>query len=124
MELPRRNRRNGPARPARGLFEDGPYEDGPYEDGPYEDGPYGDENHDGEPYQDYEYTGHQRHQPYKQSLFADQNYPGDGYEDPRYLDWDYRGYEERATGTGVGTAAVRAGSSWSSGLCSRWPARS
>ncbi|MFI5063159.1 MAG: class F sortase [Streptosporangiales bacterium] len=80
MELPRRDRRNGPARPVQGLFEDEPYED---------------ENHDGEPYHDYEYQGYQQQPPYTQSLFADQNYPDEGYEDPRYQDRDYRGYEER-----------------------------
>jgi sortase (surface protein transpeptidase) len=37
MELPRRHRRNGPARPASGLFEDELYEDDSCDDEPYQE---------------------------------------------------------------------------------------
>lgn len=64
MELPRRNRRSGPARPAQGLFEDELYQDD-YPDELYQS-PYHDD-------QGYEDQGYQ-----------DQGYPDQGYQDQGY----------------------------------------
>jgi sortase (surface protein transpeptidase) len=99
MELPRRNRRSGPARPVQGLFEDELYQDDSYPDDSYPDELYQ------SPYEDqgYQDRGYQRRG--QQGLFSEQE-----YEEPRYggrrgrrrdetqrIDpRDYAGYEDYA----------------------------
>lgn len=88
MELPRRNRRNGPARPAQGLFEDELYQDDYpdelYQSPYYDDQGYGDHGYDDRGYQDYGYQdqgyqdqGYARRGP--QGLFSEPE-----YDEPRY----------------------------------------
>jgi sortase (surface protein transpeptidase) len=100
MELPRGNRRRGPARPAHGLFEDEPDQPEPYQDEPYQDGdsyypdePYQEQYYDDRGYPDREY----RHRGRQQGLLS-----GPDYEEPRYGrrcaarhydDPEYQGYE-------------------------------
>jgi sortase (surface protein transpeptidase) len=90
MELPRRTRRSGPARPVRGLFEDEPCQD---EDSYYPDEPYQEQYYDDRGYPDREYRRRGR-QP---GLFSEPD-----YEEPRngrrpaarhYDDPEYQGYE-------------------------------
>jgi sortase (surface protein transpeptidase) len=73
MELPRRNRRNGPARPVSGLFEDELYQDDSYQDDSYPDELYQ------SPYEDqgYQDRGYQRRG--QQRLFSEPE-----YDEPRY----------------------------------------
>ena len=99
MELPRRNRRSGQARPVQGLFEDELYQDDSYPDDSYPDELYQ------SPYEDqgYQDQGYQRRG--HQGLFSEPE-----YEEPRYGDRrrrrrdetqridprDYAGYEDYA----------------------------
>jgi sortase (surface protein transpeptidase) len=105
MELPRRNRRNGPARPAQGLFEDELYQDD-YPDELYQSPYYEDQGYEDQGYQDHGYQdqGYPRRGP--QGLFSEPEY-GE-YEEPRYASRrqrrryetqrpdpvDYAGYED------------------------------
>ena len=112
MELPRRNRRSGPARPVRGLFEDELYQDDSYPDddypaelyqSPYEDQGYQDQGYQDQGYQD---QGYRRRG--QQGLFSEPDYGEPDYEEPRYDDRrrrrrdetqllgrrDYAGYED------------------------------
>jgi sortase (surface protein transpeptidase) len=111
MELPRRNRRSGPARPVQGLFEDELYQDDSYQDdsypaelyqSPYEDQGYQDQDYRDQGYRD---QGYQRRG--RPGLFSE---PDD--EEPRYDDRrrprrnetqllgprDYAGYEDSGYG--------------------------
>lgn len=105
MELPRRNRRNGQARPVPGLFEDELYQDDSYQDHSYPDDSYPDELYQSPYYEDqgYQDRGYQRRG--QQGLFSEPE-----YEEPRYDDRrrrrrdetqridprDYTGYEDYA----------------------------
>jgi sortase (surface protein transpeptidase) len=96
MELPRRNRRSGPARPVQGLFQDELYQDDSYADDPdqeryYEDQYYEDRGYP-DPDQGYRPRGHQP------GLLSEPGYEEPGYDDRRYGrhydDPEYRGYEK------------------------------
>ena len=78
MELPRRNRRSGPARPVQGLFQDELYQDD-YPDELYQSPYYDDQGYEDQGYQDqgYQDQGYQRRTP--QGLFSEPD-----YEEPRY----------------------------------------
>jgi sortase (surface protein transpeptidase) len=113
MELPRRNRRSGPARPARGLFEDELYQDDSYQDDSYQNDSYPDDSYPDDSYPDELYQS-----PYEDQGYQDQGYQRRGrpqglfsepdYEEPRYGDRrqrrrfatqridtrDYAGYED------------------------------
>ena len=95
MGLSRRNRRTGPARPARGLFEDELYQDDSYPDELYQSPYYEDHGYQDQGYQDQDYP--RRGQ--QQGLLREP-----AYEEPRYYDRryqtqridsrDYGGYED------------------------------
>ena len=78
MELPRRNRRSGPARPVQGLFQDELYQDD-YPDELYQSPYYDDQGYEDPGYQDqgYQDQGYQPRAP--QGLFSEPD-----YEEPRY----------------------------------------
>ncbi len=59
MELPRRHRRSGPARPVQGLFQDELYQDDSYADDPYPDQFYADQYGGDRYYDDPEYRGYE-----------------------------------------------------------------
>ena len=102
MELPRRNRRSGQARPVQGLFEDELYQDDSYQDDSYPaelyQSPYEDQGYQDQGYRD---QGYQRRG--RPGLFSEPD-----YEEPRYDDRrrprrnetqllgprDYAGYED------------------------------
>ena len=80
MELPRRNRRSGPARPVRGLFEDELYQDD-YPDELYQSPYYDDQGYDDQDYQDQGYQDRGYRPRAAQGLFSEPE-----YEEPRYDD--------------------------------------
>ncbi len=99
MELPRRNRRTGPARPARSLFEDELYQDDSYPDELYQSPYYEDHGYQDQGYQDQDYQ--RRGQ--QQGLLREPDYEEPRYDDRRHdrryqtqrIDSrDYGGYED------------------------------
>lgn len=99
MELPRRNRRSGPARPVQGLFQDELYQDDSYAEDPYQEQYYEDQYYEdqhyedrGYPDQDYRQRGHQP------GLLSEPGYQEPGYGGRRYGrhydDPEYQGYEK------------------------------
>jgi sortase (surface protein transpeptidase) len=102
MELPRRNRRSGPARPVQGLFEDELYQDD-YPDELYQSPYYDEQGYEDQGYQDQGY----RPRGNQAGLFSEPE-----YEEPEYVDRrrgrrfetqrldrrDYDGYQDRDYG--------------------------
>ena len=82
MELPRRNRRSGPARPARGLYEDELYQDD-YPDELYQSPYSDDQGYDDQDYQDQGYQDHGYRRRATQGLFSEPDYDEPGYDDRR-----------------------------------------
>jgi sortase (surface protein transpeptidase) len=106
MELPRRNRRSGPARPARGLFEDELYQDD-YPAELYQSPYYDDQGYDDQDYQDQGYQDQGYRRRAAQGLFSEPDYEDPGYggrrprrrrETQRFAPAEYDAYEEPGYG--------------------------
>lgn len=105
MELPRRNRRSGPARPVQGLFEDELYQDD-YPDELYQSPYYDDQGYDDQGYADQDQGYRPRAAP---GLFSEPEYEEprsvsrrqrqrQRYETQRLDPVDYAGYEDPGYG--------------------------
>ncbi len=82
MELPRRRRRSGPARPVRGLFEDELYQDD-YPDELYQSPYYDDQGCEDQDYQDQGYQDRGYRPRAAQGLFDEPECEGPRYDDRR-----------------------------------------
>lgn len=102
MELPRRNRRSGPARPVQGLFQDELYQDD-YPDelyqSPYDDDQgYDDQGYQDQGYQDQGYRPRAAPGLFSEPDYEEPRYPGrrqrQRHETQRLDPVDYAGYED------------------------------
>jgi sortase (surface protein transpeptidase) len=118
MELPRRNRRTGPARPVQGLFEDELYTGDSYPDDSYRDEPYQEQYYEDHGYQDRGYQDRRYpNRRYEQRLLEEPRYNDRHYDDPEYRgyeNWDRASRRSRRRGPGrlimvLGSVLVLAG---------------